>query len=209
MENPLKTPAAEVIRRLKDETAPATRIPVFQFGRNQGWLEPVTWADLDLAETLTLLTSWRQTAAGSNPPSGSPTLGGMRQWLGADVLESPDRILFWVKGLDGTAVGHVGLSHLDPDGARAEINYLLRGVPRLFPGLMYGGVQSLLVWTFQTLAVETLGVRLAAANAPALRLFQRCSFEVVGNGPAAADGLLTLALTRKEWMAPHLLERAA
>ena len=48
---------------------------------------------------------------------------------GLDALPTPDRVLFWVKDVQGRAVGHVGLSHLDGVQAAVTITDVLCGRP--------------------------------------------------------------------------------
>jgi RimJ/RimL family protein N-acetyltransferase len=204
MDDAMKAPAAEVVRRLKEQVIP---IPVFQYGRKWGWLESVTWGDLERAETLAEVTAWRRQASAALAGTFPLTAGGTRQWLVGDVLEAPDVILFWVRGLDGARVGHAGLSGIDARNGAAEIAHLLRGVTQSHPGIMYCGAQSLMAWAYQTLEVEQINARVARGNTRMLRLLHRCGFATLPGGPDAA--VVMLCMSRAEWMSPNLYDRAA
>jgi RimJ/RimL family protein N-acetyltransferase len=216
--------ALDTVRHLKDKPAARTSwIPIFQFGRKLAWLEPVTRWDLDQEESISVLSQWRllgRDAAASRFPHGREGTWG---WLARHVLEVPDRLLFWVKGQGGTPIGMVGLSNFDFTRQQVELDNLVRGQADLLPGVMYCSVQTLLGWTFQTFAVTAITVQVGPENVRAIRLFGRCGFgkvsrnaswgDRVGEGNSTATqmdrGVVTMSLSRPEWMAAHRLDKAA
>ncbi len=211
--------ALTTIQHLKEKPAARSSwIPVFQFGRKLAWLEPVTRWDLDQNESIAALTAWRARFPADAPAECAFTPEGTRTWLARHVLEVADQLLFWVKGLDGTPLGIVGLCHFDFVNKRLELNNMVRGVPHALPGLMYAAVQTLLGWTFQTFPVTLITAQVASDNARALRLYERCGFGSVASnasggkkeGAAAGQtGSITMNLSRSEWMAAHRLDRVA
>src|SRR5437588_11412829 len=97
------------VRRLK-EGPPEAPLAVMRQGVLVARLEPVTWAD-DCPESVALLAEWRQAAADAFPSQFPVTLAGTQRWLIRQLLELPERLLYWVIALDGTRIGHVGLFH--------------------------------------------------------------------------------------------------
>jgi RimJ/RimL family protein N-acetyltransferase len=209
--------ALATIQKVKEKPAARSSwIPVFQFGRKLAWLEPVNKRDLDHPESLALLNDWRRCLPANGLADCPATAEGTRTWLARHVLEAADQLLFWVKGLDGTPLGTVGLGRFDFAGKQVEIDHLVRGVPEVLPGLMYATVQTLLGWTFQTFPVTLVTAQVSSDNARASRLYERCGFgpdtehAAAGKrGPSAAGEEVTLSLSRSEWMAAHRLDRVA
>jgi RimJ/RimL family protein N-acetyltransferase len=203
MEDAWKEQTLATVQRLKD--APAATggdLPVFQYGRQIAALVPVTRDDLHQAASLALLTAWQLSAPAED--------AGL--WLARQILDGPDRLLFWVRGLDGTPVGCVGLADFDFAGARVAIKPLVRGVPGVLPGVMYAAVQALLAWTFQHSLVETVCLEIAPENLRALRLAELSGFRataLAADPPAGGRGTITLSLSRAEWVSGHRPERVA
>jgi hypothetical protein len=56
------------------------------------------------------------------------TAGGVRRWLMEQVLEAPERLLFWVRDVAGRAVGHIGLSRFDFAGGTVAVRDVVCGV---------------------------------------------------------------------------------
>jgi RimJ/RimL family protein N-acetyltransferase len=207
------------VRQLKETPpAPASWVPVFQYGRRVAWLVPVTRGDLGQPEAVSRLSRWRQAAADDLPGPFPLTEEGTRRWLAEHILGAGDRLLFWVRDLDGTSVGHVGLSGLDLEGGQVEIDQVVRGQPEALPGVMYSSVQALVAWAFQTFPVQRITLQVSADNTRALRLSRWCGFEDHPGqepDPAGADpkrkgrGPIRLSLCRAIWMSAHALEKAA
>src|SRR5947209_8584603 len=111
------TPREEVlekVRRVKeDPSALGCVLPVVAGGRAVARLEGVGWRDLADPDSVALLAAWREAAADAFPARFPVTLQGTRSWLVKQLLELPDRVLFWVKDGSGTRVGHVGLYRFD------------------------------------------------------------------------------------------------
>jgi RimJ/RimL family protein N-acetyltransferase len=204
MQEALRDQTLAIVQRLKEEPAGcAGDLPVFQYGRQLARLEPVTREDLNKKEAIALLSQWRP---------GDGGVEGTRRWLAREFLDVADRLLFWVKGLDGTPVGYAGLAHFDFAEGRVEVWPLRRGVPGLLPGAMYAAVQALLAWAFQTAGVRTVRLEVPSDNLRALRLGERSGFRPPMPNPGGAGGepfAVMMSLSRADWMAGHRLEKAA
>jgi RimJ/RimL family protein N-acetyltransferase len=167
-------PVLGTIHDLKNGVA--LQLPVLLDGRPVGTLEPVTWKDAADAESVARLASWREAAADGFPSQFPVTVAGTQRWLLNGVLQVPDRLLFWVRTNDGLPVGHVGLYRYDSAARTIEIDNIVRGESAVAPGIMYGSVRQLADWTFETLGMSALFLRVFSDNARALRLYERCGF---------------------------------
>jgi RimJ/RimL family protein N-acetyltransferase len=161
-----------------------TALPVVLNGHQVARLEPVTLHDRDQPALIELLAKWRQAAASWFPTQFPVTLEGTRNWVTGQVLGVSDRILFWIRSdYDGIRLGHLGLFHLDASTNSIELDNVVRGVPRLAPGLMEASVRTLMHWTAHDLGLDELKLRVFADNERALRLYERCGFSVVREIP--------------------------
>jgi RimJ/RimL family protein N-acetyltransferase len=182
-----------ILRWLKD--GPPGGLPVAPDDGPLAALEAVTWRDAHDEAALERLTRWRRAACLDAPAPFPLTPAGARAWLVEQVLDIPDRLLFWVKGPDDEPLGHVGLCRFDFARRSAELDHLLRGEPGVMPGVMSASVVALGAWAFDALRLGALVLRAAPGNTKALRLARRCGFrETVRNrqavtlrlGPAGA-----------------------
>jgi RimJ/RimL family protein N-acetyltransferase len=189
-----------IIRRLK-ESPPARGDfwPVSVQGVPAAWLVPISREEVDRAESIELLASWRAAAADGFPSQRPVTLAGTRRWLTDCLLDVPDRLLFWVKTTAGTRIGHVGLFRFDFDEGGFEIDNIVRGVEGELPGIMYHAVTTLLDWSFDTLGMEEAFLRVFNDNARAMRLYDRLGFRETMRMPLArvpeGDGIRWLEVT--------------
>ena len=167
----------ETICNLK--LAPAANgnwLAIFDRDEWMAGLDPITWHDVDAPDSIRLLAEWREAAQNSFPAIFPVTLEGTRRWLIRQVLEVPDRLLFWVQGAQGQKIGHVGVNRIDFAARNLELDNIVRGVPRVLRGAMYSSVQTVLNWVFVTLDMHDVFVRSFSHNARAIRLYEHCGF---------------------------------
>ncbi|HVA49411.1 MAG TPA: GNAT family N-acetyltransferase [Pirellulales bacterium] len=164
----------ELIRRLKrgEQAGPAS-LPAHP----RVTLEPVTWADADEPQSIHTLAEWRKKANPYFPAQFPVSEEGTHRWLVHSTLEVPDRLLLWAVSAEGQRTGHLGLFRFDFTDRSVELDNVVRGVEGVLPGLMQAAVESLLVWTFETLAIDAVYLRVLSDNERALRLYQRCGFQ--------------------------------
>jgi RimJ/RimL family protein N-acetyltransferase len=148
-----------------------------------GRLEVVSWADAQRPEATALLARWREKANPFFPSQFPVTLEGTHRWLVKGLLETADRILFWVKTVDARRVGHVGLFRFDFQGKSVEIDNIVRGEEGLAPGLMQAAITALLDWTFDALGCEATSLRVLSDNDRAIRLYRRLGYVEVARVP--------------------------
>lgn len=143
---------------------PPGAIPIERDGRSLGLLQAVTWEDAGNSPVVEQLATWHDSALMSFPEPFPVTPAGARQWLTECVLQTSDRVLFWVKDVRGVAIGHVGLSHHDSDNNTITIVDVLSSSPAS-EGLLAVAVQTLSGWAHQSLKlrVRQEGEHLAAA----------------------------------------------
>jgi RimJ/RimL family protein N-acetyltransferase len=211
------------LRRFKEVgAAPETTLPLIQKGRLIGRLEPLSWADAANSETAPILARWRETANPFFPSQFPVTLEGTQRWLIKGVLETTDRILFWVKTPDGKPVGHVGLFRFDFDKNSTEVDNIVRGEEGVLPGVMQTAIDAMLGWTFGALGIQTTTLRVMSDNVRAINLYQRLGYMEIARVPLKRedDGavvhwveqtasigeaderfFVTMRLTKTEWRA--------
>ena len=171
--------------RAAKQVPPAVVLPVCRDGAVIARLEPVTWADADADAAVALLAEWRGAAADAFPSQFPVTLSGTQRWLVKQLLETPDRVLFWVTAPDGRRLGHLGLFRYDPAEREIEIDNVVRGVPGEMPGVMAAALRTLLDWTFEKLGMTAVFLRVFSDNARALRLYERLGFREILRVPLA------------------------
>ena len=151
-----------LIRWLKEGPPGAVPIPAGE--PSLGSLQVVTWEDAGDREAIERLVRWHKSAFTIFAMPMPVTAPAARQWLVEQVLEAPERLLFWVRDVGGQAVGHVGLSRFD----YAVRTVALRDVVCGLPGgerLVGEGVETLRGWVRETFGMWTIdaGQLLAAA----------------------------------------------
>jgi RimJ/RimL family protein N-acetyltransferase len=231
MSRAIKEAVLDTLRHFKQAGASAaTTLPVVHQGQTLARLEPVTWHDAERPEAIRLLARWRERANPYFPAQFPVTEVGTQRWVVKQLLEVPDRILFWVRAIDGRAMGHVGLFRFDWDDPSVEIDNIVRGEDGVFPGLIYHSLQALLGWTYEVLGVGAVFLRVLSDNARAVQLYTRCGFYETLRVPLVReqDGdvvrwvevngdfrkpvtryFVTMRLLRAEWQAGAGRDRAA
>ncbi len=165
------------IRNLKvAATGRGNWLAIFDRDECMSSLDPVTWADVDDPDSIQLLADWRHASQNSFPAIFPVSLEGTRRWLIKQVLETPDRLLFWVKSPEGQKIGHAGIFRIDFDERNLEIDNVVRGVSRVMRGAMYSSVQAILSWVFTTLEMRDVFLRVFSDNPKAIRLYEHCGF---------------------------------
>jgi RimJ/RimL family protein N-acetyltransferase len=223
MDNSLEKTVLSTLRRYKAiGAAPETIFPLIQKGKVIGRLAPVCWADAEQPEAVALLAKWRQRANPFFPAQFPVTLEGTQRWLVKALLETPDRILFWVRTADGRPVGHVGLFHFDFAQKSVEIDNVVRGEEGVLPGVMQTAVDALLGWVFTAFGFQATTLRVMSDNERAMELYRRLKYQEIARVPlkreeegdvvrwveqGAATGeaneryFVTMRLTKLEWRA--------
>jgi len=229
MSVPDREAVLEMIRRLKGGLwALPVEFPTAAPEHAQVVLDPVTWRDADDPRAIALLAAWRGSANAFFPAQFPVTLEGTHRWLVKQLLENQDRLLFWVRAPRGERIGHLGLFRFDFDDGSVELDNVVRGVPSAVPGAMSSAVEALLRWSFATLRMRALFLRVLSDNARAIRLYERYGFketmrmplirvvegDVVSWEPASADYrspieryFVTMRLLAPAQNANHALDR--
>lgn len=220
MPTPMQDIVQTTLRRFKEAGATTeTTIPLMDKGTVIGRLEPIGLADAQRPEATALLAKWREKANPFFPSQFPVTLEGTHRWLVKGLLETRDRILFWVKTADGTPVGHVGLFRFDFDQKSVEVDNIVRGEDGVLPGGIQTAIAAMLDWTFDALAVETALLRVMSDNDRAINLYRRLGFQEIARVPlrremdgavvhwvevddsTATRFFVTMRLPRAEWRA--------
>jgi hypothetical protein len=76
------------------------------------------------------------------------SLSGARRWLTEQILEAPERLLFWVRDVAGRPVGHIGLFRFDFVERTAQLRDVVCGV-RGKEEMVAAAVETLKPWVFE------------------------------------------------------------
>ncbi len=184
MTTPMRDVVLPALRRFKEVGAsPETTLALVEGGRVVGRLEPLSWADALRPEATALLAKWREKANPFFPSQFPVTLEGTQRWLVKGLLETADRVLFWVKTADGRPVGHVGLFRFDFDGQSVEVDNIVRGEEGVAPGLIQTAIAAMLDWAFDALGCEATTLRVMSDNDRAVKLYRRLGFVEIARAP--------------------------
>jgi RimJ/RimL family protein N-acetyltransferase len=208
------------LRRLKEKPAEGI-LPVTQQGQLLARLIPVGFPDANSDAAVDLLAKWREQAADAFPSQFPVTFEGTKRWLSKNLLELPERFLFWVTTPEGQRVGHLGLYRFDFEQRQTELDNVIRGVSGILPGVMEASTRTLMDWSFQALNIDAVFLRVFSHNARAIGLYERCGFRETMRVPLARvveDGVVhwvevngtyrqpvtryfvTMCLPRAEWL---------
>lgn len=116
-------------------------------------------------------------------PSVFPvTVARTRTWYTKNVFERKDRILFWIEDLEGTVIGHLGLSSFDFVANTCEIDNVVR-IKSMIPGVMSEAVSTLSRFCRKNLGIEHIQIRVFEDNTHAIRFYKACGFSVIRHIP--------------------------
>ncbi len=186
MIQPYQAFVADIFFRLKaGETEPlgGPALPVTSGAKAVAKLVPVTAEALVRPREISHLARWRQENQHGFPEKFTVTEEGTKRWLAKALLENPDRLLFWLKTPDGAHVGHLGLFRFDYARRHCEADNIVRGRRDLLPGVMTLALAALMDWTFATLDVAEIFLKVLSENERAIRLYDRTGFAEVGRIP--------------------------
>jgi RimJ/RimL family protein N-acetyltransferase len=143
-----------------------------------GYLRPVT---ADYRESLpgcaAQLCRWRnenQAAFSAEPFTAN--LESTERWLDELVLAREDRILFLIATPDGHRIGHIGFSTFSFDSKRCEVDAVLRGEKKGFPGMMTFALRSLIQWGLEELKLSEIRLRVFSDNQRAIVFYRKNGF---------------------------------
>jgi hypothetical protein len=154
--------ARVLIRWLKE--GPVGAIPITHDEQSRGALVAATWEDAGDRAAVERLGRWHQSAFAVFGVPARVTAVGARQWLVEQVLEAPERVLFWVRDASGRVVGHVGLARFDFTARTVALRDVVCGEPA-GQALMGAAVGALRAWVREAFGMwtEEAGAALVAA----------------------------------------------
>ncbi len=162
--------------------SPALSIELKQEGKVIGHLKPVTKASLDNADDIKLLAKWRDAAQDAFPAQFKVTEEGTKTWLDKGVLQTKDRLLFWVTDTNGKRLGHVGLFRFNFSKKFCELDNIVRGEAGV-PGLIEAACQGLIDLCKQELGQSDIYLRVFSNNPRAIALYERLGMKEIQRSP--------------------------
>jgi hypothetical protein len=131
---------------------PVGAIPIRRAGETIGSLHAATWEDAGHPDTIRNLVSWHRGLLSAFAFTTSLTPGGALAWLREQVLEDPERLLFWVRDHSGQGVGHVGLLRFDLVAKTAAVRDVVCGV-RGAEAVVREGIETVRKWAREALGM--------------------------------------------------------
>ena len=142
-----------------------------------GWLEPLTRECVTTSHAIRL-GRWREENSFAFPSQFKVTVEGTKKWLKNQVVDNPERILFYIFSDKNTRdpVGHLGLASFDFDQNSLELDNVLRGDKFNHPGLMSMGVRALIDWANIYLSPKSIFLRVMSDNKHAIEFYKQIGF---------------------------------
>lgn len=160
MDGPCSASVSRLVRWMKE--GPPGAIPITHAGRSLGCLTAVTWDDAGDLAAIERLVRWHRQAFAPLAGQFPVTPDGARQWLAQRVLPDEGRLLFWVRGVNGEPVGHVGLSGFDFSSRSAEARDVVYGETTAI-GLVNAALGALGEWAEEALGLTATRGALSSA----------------------------------------------
>jgi perosamine synthetase len=171
-----------------------------------GYLVPMALCHADQDGFISKLTRWRNEHQYAYPSKFVATDTSTKLWFQKQVLENPNRMLFWIADSSLEFVGHLGVV-LNTTQSMFEVDNVLRGMPST-PGIMKLAMERLEFEIEKEFSVEILSLRVLASNAHAIDFYKGMDYvelskealkwELIGGenrlipGTPAEDHFLTL-----------------
>jgi hypothetical protein len=128
------------------------------------------------AHVIDMLTKARNANPNSFLTFFSATPERTRSWLAQQVATDRSRILFALKDTTlNKLYGYMGLAYGDTNCNKIEGDAIVRYGDKAVPGLMRLAFLSLVQWTFKSLGIREVWVRVLSDN-PAVAFYKRCNF---------------------------------
>ena len=162
--------------KFESESQNKTVIPIYNDANKKvAEFKPITSHFTE--EQIELLARWREVNAFWFPSQFKVTKEGTRKWFKEQVLDKEDRILFMLQTLNGIQFGHMGLYRFDFKNKTCEIDNVIRGEKDIISGAMTMSLKALIKWTFSTLDINILYLKVFSDNERAISLYERCGFK--------------------------------
>jgi len=130
-----------------------------------------------LEEDVIRLTNWRNRNVHSFLTEFEATPTRTRDWLTQIVANDISRILFMIEETGCLPMGYIGLASIDYFSHSAEADAVVRGEPD-HPGAMSEALRTLISWSYESLGMERIGVRVLADN-PAIAFYKKFGFHEI------------------------------
>ncbi len=149
-----------------------------------GMLKPISFDYKKIfPESIELLGKWRKENPSISNSKFEITNERTKNWLENLILNRKDRILFYIDDLQNQHIGHIAFSSFNFSNRTAEIDCVLRGITDVLPGIMTFAVKTMVQIAFNQLKVDKLYLLTNEDNYKAIRLYQRCGFNIIDRIP--------------------------
>ncbi len=173
----------EVLKKIEKAKSGGLRFSFTTKDGKSAELKAFTREIFDDPKGIELLMTWRNAASRAFPAQFVATMDGTRAWVEKAVINTPDRILFWVIDSLGHRVGHVGLFRLSSNAQHIEIDSIVRGEAPANSGLMASAIPVMLKWQRDELGVPESYLRVFDDSLRAIQLYERLGYREIQRVP--------------------------
>lgn len=171
---------SEILKEYKyrDVDSPVFRLPIINENKSViGSLQCVDVYTLHDAETIELLTKWRNQNMKYFLTQFLGTSWRTRNWLENTVLPAGNRIVFLVCDETELKIGNLGLCNIGKDCA--EIDNVLRGETSNNKNLFYCAMNTVICWVFEYMNIPSISLHVFSNNIRAISLYEKLGFKTV------------------------------
>ena len=147
------------------------------------WILPFSANDLSEDTRISMLVDWRNENRQNFISNEEVDFNRTSRWLREQVLDNPNRELFWVLSEDKKFIGHVGILY-DDENLRFEFDSILRGVVST-TGLMWlvmRIVENMIHTKFNAFQIF---LRVLGSNQKAISFYHRNGFQELASTESA------------------------
>jgi len=132
------------------------------------------------------------------------SLSGQDAWF-EDLLRRQDKKLFIIESKQETAVGTVGFDHIDWKNQKAEFGNMLVAKEHRGQGFASDATKTALRFGFDHMNLNRIYLEVYAWNEGAVRLYQKCGFQVEGAlrqayySEGKFNDTVLMAIVRDQW----------
>ncbi len=133
-------------------------------------------------ETIHLLTNWREKYSDFFSSKFIVSENRTKQWLEKNYICKNDQILFLLI-VNDKKIGHIGIINYDKNKNCSEIDNVLRGDRKNFPGIMKIVLMKILEIGFDELLLDKFILKVFHDNKKAISLYKTCGFTLIDRIP--------------------------
>jgi len=160
-------------------------VPVYDDENNLcAYMVPINYDyENNMPNVVEYISKWRVQNPSISTGTFEVTDERTKIWLDNLVLDRWDRLLFLLRDLDGSYIGHLGFSSVDVINKNAEVDSVLRGDREAMPGIMTFAMRSLIRFGTNVMALDEIILNVFDDNKHAIMFYEKLGFNEVSKIP--------------------------